>query len=190
MARSARRKLLASGGTAIAASCIVLAMAYVSAAGPPRRTGDAITVDAVFSPGGGCESRIVQEIAAAEKSVLAQVYLFTSKPISDALIKAKKRGVAVTVILDKSQEKMAYGRWPVMRRGGVQVLFDREHDVANSKIILVDERTVITGSYNFTKAAEEKNAENIVIVQNDEGLARQFKENFDSHLAHSHKASE
>ena len=167
---------------------VILLLAWVLAAyveARPPAKGE-VRIDAVFSPGGGCEGRIVKEIESAEKSVCAQVYIFTSKPISDALVQAKKRGVDVKVILDKSQEKAAYGRWPIMQKGGVKVFFDRDHEVANSKIILIDDRTIITGSYNFTKAAEEKNAENIVVIENDTESFAKFKANFESHLSHSH----
>jgi phosphatidylserine/phosphatidylglycerophosphate/cardiolipin synthase-like enzyme len=152
-------------------------------AGPKAKSG---RVDACFSPDGGCEARIVDEIGKAENQVLVQMYLFTSKPISDALIAAKKRGAKVQVILDKSQEKGTYGKWPILRRDGVEILFDRDHETANNKVILIDDHTVITGSYNFTKAAEEKNAENIVII-NDEALFSKYQENFEKHREHAKK---
>ena len=169
---------------AVAALVIACAVGAFVQGRPPVKEG--IHIDAVFSPGGGCEDRIVKEIESATQRVCVQVYIFTSKPICDSLVQAKKRGVDVKVILDKSQEKAAFGRWPVMQKSGVKVLFDRDHEVANSKIILIDDRTIITGSYNFTKAAEEKNAENIVIIENDGDSFTKFKENFDKHLAHSH----
>lgn len=160
-----------------------LAAAWVEARPPTKAE---LKIDAIFSPGGGCEKRIVSEIESAEKSVFVQMYMFTSRPIADALVKAKKHGVDVKVILDASQEKMAYGRWPVMQKGGVKVFFDRDHEIANSKIILIDDRTIITGSYNFTKAAEEKNAENVVVIENDAESFAKFKSNFETHLTHSH----
>ena len=85
---------------------------------------------------------------------------------------------------------MAFGRWPVMKRGGVKVLFDRDHDTANNKIVLIDGKTIITGSYNFTRAAEEKNAENVVIIENSPELCEQFLANFDKHRTHAHPGSE
>jgi phosphatidylserine/phosphatidylglycerophosphate/cardiolipin synthase-like enzyme len=171
-------------GISIVTVLFVCAIGAFVQARPPARAE--LKIDAIFSPGGGCEKRIVSEIESAEKSVLVQMYMFTSKPITDALVKSKKRGVDVKVILDQSQEKMAYGRWPVMQKGGVKVFFDRDHEIANSKIILIDDRTIITGSYNFTKAAEEKNAENIVVIENDAELFTKFKANFEQHLGHSH----
>ncbi len=160
-----------------------------SEANQPRPSKQGVRVDAHFSPGGGCESRIVEEIQGAEKSIQGQIHYFTSKSISDALVAAHKRGVSVQLVLDKSQEKMTYGRWPILRRAGVKVFFDREHEVNNNKVLIIDGRTIITGSYNYTKAAEEKNAENILIIENDEDLASKYVADFDKHLKHSAKAS-
>jgi len=147
-----------------------------------------VLCEAVFSPGGGCESRIVAAISEAKKNIRIQMYIFTSKRIGDAVAKAAKRGVNVELILDKSQEKMTYGPWRVLRRDGVKVYFDADHDTANNKVVILDKHTVITGSYNFTKAAEEKNAENILIIRNDTDLVNAYLENFKEHLKHARRA--
>ena len=151
--------------------------------------GKACTIDVLFSPDGGCEDRIIEEIDGARKTIRVQMYFFTSKPIADALIEAHKRGVKVEVILDKSQEKMTYGRFRVLRRAGISVYFDGEHSTANNKIMLIDRRTVITGSYNFTKAAEEKNAENILIIKGEAEVLDRYLDNFKTHRGHSSKYS-
>lgn len=142
-------------------------------------------IDVLFSPDGGCEDRIVEEIDKAKKTIRVQMYFFTSKAIADALIEARKRGLKVEVILDKSQEKMTYGRFRVLRRAGVSVYFDGEHATANNKIMLIDRRTLITGSYNFTKAAEEKNAENILIIRGEKDVLNRYLDNFEAHRDHS-----
>lgn len=160
---------------------------YCASAMAPKETSRAYRLEAIFSPGGGIESRIVEEIGAARKQIRVQMYIFTSKRIAEALCQAAKRGVSVEVILDKSQEKATYGPWRTMRRDGVNVYFDSDHETANSKIVLIDDRVVITGSYNFTKAAEEKNAENVLIVH-DRSVFQAYRENFENHLAHARKA--
>lgn len=147
------------------------------------------TIDVLFSPDGGCEDRIIEEIDGAKKAIRVQMYFFTSKPIADALIDARKRGVKVEVILDSSQEKMTYGRFRVLRRAGISVYFDGDHATANNKIMLIDRRTVITGSYNFTKAAEEKNAENVLILKGDADVLDHYLDNFRTHRGHSSKYS-
>ena len=147
------------------------------------------TVDVLFSPDGGCEDRIIEEIEGAKKAIRVQMYFFTSKPITEALIEAHKRGIKVEIILDKSQQKMTYGRFRVLRRAGISVYFDSEHAIANNKIMLIDRRTVITGSYNFTKAAEEKNAENVLIIKGEADVLDRYRANFKAHRGHSSKYS-
>ncbi|OWY71847.1 hypothetical protein B7486_09310 [cyanobacterium TDX16] len=177
----------------IAAVGVIVSALLATAMGPgamtKSRKGGSIRAEAVFSPGGGCESRIVEELSSAKKNIRIQMYIFTSKRIAEVLGKAAKRGVKVDVILDKSQEKATYGPWRVLRRDGVRVYFDREHDTANNKIAIVDSRAVITGSYNFTKAAEDKNAENILILKNADDVIDSYIENFERHLEHAKKAS-
>ena len=101
------------------------------------RRSNEVVLDVVFSPGGGCQDRISEEIGNATESVRLQAFYYTSKPITDALIKARKRGVDVTVVLDKSQEKQTYGKWRLLARAGVPVYFDARHATANNKIVLI-----------------------------------------------------
>lgn len=167
----------------------LVAVAALSGAMRSNEKDKPVLCEAVFSPGGGCESRIVAALAEAKKTIRIQMYIFTSKRIGEAVAQAAQRGVAVELILDKSQEKMTYGPWRRLRRDGVKVYFDADHDTANNKVVIIDKHTVITGSYNFTKAAEEKNAENILIIRNDTDLVNAYLDNFNAHLKHARRAS-
>lgn len=137
-----------------------------------------------FSPNGGCTKAIVATVAGAKKTVLVQAYSFTSAPIAAAIVDAKKRGVAVQVILDKSQQTARYTAADDLRRAGVPTFIDAAHAIAHNKIIIIDGQTVITGSFNFSKAAEESNAENLVILQSAD-LAARYTSNWKAHLAHT-----
>lgn len=161
-----------------------------AAPGPKReRRKEERSIEVLFSPDGGCADRIIEEIASARKIIRVQAYFFTSEPIADALVEARERGIRIEVILDKSQEKMTYGRWRVLRREGIRIYFDREHATANNKIILIDDRTVITGSYNYTRAAEEKNAENLLLIQGFDDLFEDYRDNFKKHRSHARRYS-
>ena len=61
-----------------------------------------------FSPNGGCTQAVVSALSTAQKSILVQAYSFTSAPIARALVDAKKRGVDVQVILDKTNRSDRY----------------------------------------------------------------------------------
>ncbi len=138
-----------------------------------------------FSPHGGCTDAIVTELSRAQKTVLVQAYAFTSSPIAEALVKAKRRGVKVEVILDKEQARDQYTEATFLANSGIRTLIDAEHTVAHNKVIVIDDETVITGSFNFTKSAEEHNAENLLVIK-DKSLAEKYTRNWRQHEAHSH----
>ena len=137
-----------------------------------------------FSPSGGCTQTIVDELKKAKSSILMQAYSFTSAPIAKALLEAHKRGVKVEVILDKSQLTEKYSSVTFLYNSGIPTRIDTAHAIAHNKIMIIDGETVITGSFNFTKAAEEKNAENLLVIR-DKVLAVKYVENWKVHEAHS-----
>ena len=142
------------------------------------------TVNVWFSPKGGCTEAIVSVIKGAQESILVQAYSFTSVPIAEALRDAHRRKVDVRVILDKSQMSERYTSATFLHNAGVPVWIDRKHAIAHNKVIIVDGMRVITGSFNFSKAAEESNAENLLVLVNRE-LARRYTENWKHCLGHS-----
>lgn len=137
-----------------------------------------------FSPDGGATDAIVNEIGKAKSEVLVQAYSFTSAPIARALVDAHKRGVHVEIILDKSQRSERYSSSDFTAHAGIPTYIDAKHAIAHNKIMIIDSETVLTGSFNFTKAAEEKNAENLLILKSRE-LARLYIDNWQSHRKHS-----
>lgn len=137
-----------------------------------------------FTPGGNCTGIIVKEINQAQKTILVQVYSFTSAPIAKAILDASKRGVKVQVILDKSQKTQKYSSADFFVHTGVPTYIDSRHAIAHNKIILIDDNTLITGSFNFTKAAQEKNAENLLVLH-DPTLISLYKKNWQAHFQHS-----
>jgi phosphatidylserine/phosphatidylglycerophosphate/cardiolipin synthase-like enzyme len=143
-----------------------------------------VGIQAFFSPHGGATDAVVNALTHATNSVYVQAYSFTSSPIAKALVEAARRGVKVQVILDKSQRTEKYSEADFLKNEGVPTLIDAEHGIAHNKIMIIDGYLVLTGSFNFTRAAEENNAENLLIV-NDPILARRYLENWQTHQAHS-----
>jgi phosphatidylserine/phosphatidylglycerophosphate/cardiolipin synthase-like enzyme len=141
-------------------------------------------IEVFFSPHGGCTEAIVKALDEAKSSVYIQAYSFTSAPIAEAVVEAHKRGVHIEAILDKSQRTEQYSEADFLAHAGVKVLIDTKHQIAHNKIIVVDSGIVITGSFNFTKSAEEHNAENLLIIKNS-GLAAKYIENWEAHAQHS-----
>jgi phosphatidylserine/phosphatidylglycerophosphate/cardiolipin synthase-like enzyme len=108
----------------------------------------------------------------------------TSAPIASALKAARDRGVDVRVILDKSQRTERYSGLTYLQHAGVPVWVDAAHAIAHNKVMVIDGDTVLTGSFNFTKAAESSNAENILRIR-DAGLADAYRANWEDHFRHS-----
>ncbi len=141
-------------------------------------------VQVYFSPKGGATDAVVNALGHATNIVLAQAYSFTSAPIAQALVSAHRRGVKVQVILDHSQRTEKYSEADFLRNNGIPTLIDAQHAIAHNKIIIIDGYLVLTGSFNFTRAAEEHNAENLLLI-NDSVLAQQYISNWRAHEQHS-----
>lgn len=144
-------------------------------------------VQVYFSPNGGATEAVVNELGNAKTEVLLQAYFFTSAPIAEALMDAHKRGVKVTVVLDRSQRSERDIPATFVAKAGIPTYIDAKHPVANNNIMVIDQAVVITGSFNFTKAAEEKNAENLLVIKGNPELVKRYLANFKEHLEHSEK---
>jgi phosphatidylserine/phosphatidylglycerophosphate/cardiolipin synthase-like enzyme len=126
----------------------------------------------------------VENLKNASNTVFVQAYSFTSAPIAQALVDAHKRHVKVTVILDKSQRTEKYSSADFVEHAGIPTLIDSQHSIAHNKIMVIDGQIVLTGSFNFTKAAEEHNAENLLVIH-DPALAAKYLANWYVHERHS-----
>ncbi|MCI0458197.1 MAG: phospholipase D family protein [Gemmataceae bacterium] len=153
-----------------------------------RSLGVLPSVSAHFSPRGGCQEAIARELKKARREILVQAYSFTADPLTYALIEAKKRGVHVDVLLDRSNEQERSSDLRVFLDQGLAPLIDPGHAIAHNKVMIIDQKTVITGSYNFTNQAEEENAENLLILKGNAELVRMYRQNFLAHKAHSKPA--
>src|SRR5712691_7489452 len=115
-----------------------------------------------------------------------QAYSFTSAPIAKALVEAHKRGVKILAVLDKSNETHQYSAATFLNNAGIQALIDDKHAIAHSKVMVIDSATIITGSFNFTQAAEAKNAENLLVITDAPDLVQAYEANIRLHAGHSH----
>ena len=166
---------------------VVLFFVAATAGSEPQRpaiTADNVQAQVFFSPRGGCTEAVVSTLSQAKTEILVQAYSFTSAPIAKALVDAHKRGVHVQIILDRSQRKERYSSADFTAHAGIPTYIDAAHAIAHNKVMIIDKSTVISGSFNFTKAAEEKNAENLLVLRSKE-LARGYIENWERHKEHS-----
>jgi phosphatidylserine/phosphatidylglycerophosphate/cardiolipin synthase-like enzyme len=149
------------------------------------------TIELAFTPGQDAAGLIIETIARARRQVLVQAFSFTHDGIADALIAAHWRGVDVRLIADGEQtRKMRREQISAIAAAGVPVWLDNEHLSAHDKVMVVDAddakaAAVITGSYNFTKAAQYRNGENVLVLRGNPALAQAYRNNWQRHLAHA-----
>ena len=141
------------------------------------------TVELAFTPGDAIDDRLVALVDTAQREVLVQAFSFTQRRLARALIVAHRRGVAVAVLADRMQAletpQSAVGE---LAAAGVPVWLDGRHAAAHNKVLIVDaalpRATTVTGSYNFTVAAQKRNAENVAIFRDNPGVAQAYRDNF------------
>ena len=143
------------------------------------------SLEVAFSPRGGATELVVKLIDSARQSIRLAAYSFTSKPIARALVDAHKRGVDVEVVVDKSQRSARYTSATFLANMGIPVRVDSMHAIMHNKFIVVDGQDVENGSFNYTSAAENRNAENALVNWNNPKLAAIYTANWQVHWDHS-----
>lgn len=157
---------------------------------PVRSDVGTAAVRVLFAPEQDVAGEIVRAVRGAHRQVLVQAFSFTHDRIAAALLDARRRGVEVKLIADREQtERMERGQVPALARAGLPVWLDGDHQSAHNKVMIIDAGTpaalVVTGSFNFTRAAQHKNAENTVFISGNDALVQAYVENWQRHLGHS-----
>ena len=154
---------------------------------------DATVESIAFAPNGSsklgygdcdCTATVVDVLDHAKKTVLVQAYNFTSEPIAKALCAAKKRGVDVRIIGDRSVPTERSSKAQDCADAAIPVLIDKKHHIAHNKVIIVDGETTITGSFNWTDSAEDNNAENLLVIKSA-AIAAIYTANWKKHAEHA-----
>jgi phosphatidylserine/phosphatidylglycerophosphate/cardiolipin synthase-like enzyme len=135
-------------------------------------------VEVYFSPQDGVAQHLLQRLAAAKKSIHFMTFSYTEDKISDAMIAKAKASLVVRGVFESQNAGGTGAAFNRLKQGGVDVLEDGNCYILHHKVIVIDERTVITGSYNFTGSAERDNDENLVIVD-DPNLAHAYLDEFE-----------
>ena len=163
---------------------ILLIIILASVAHAQHPSASTATWQVCFAPSPDCSRLVVAQIAKATKTVRVQAYGFTDVAIAKALLDVKHRGVDVQVILDRSNRlKKKYTEATFLVNAEIATSIDERHPIAHNKVIVIDDDVVITGSYNFTKHAQQ-NAENLIVLRSAE-LAARYIANWRNHRDHS-----
>ena len=135
------------------------------------------SMNVCFTPPSGCGSLIAREIVTAQKSIYVQAYSLTSYAIINQLIAASERGVKVRAILDNTNFSESKSVVAELQNAGVEITRDKASGIAHNKVMIIDSKKVITGSFNFTEAADKRNAENVLLIQ-DKRIALEYLSNW------------
>ena len=130
-----------------------------------------------FSPRGGCEAQIIRWINRANISIHVLIYSFTLDSISNALINAYNRGVDVKIVFERDQVTK-YSEYQKLKAAGVPVRNDTNPGLMHNKVMIIDGKIVLTGSFNWSVSAEKKNNENLIVIRSLY-VARVYEEEFD-----------
>jgi len=114
------------------------------------------------------EAVIIKSIDAAEEFIIIAMYTFTGVEIAQAILKARDRGIDIKIYLDRSQVKAKYNRSRYFVQNGIEVRISSNNYIMHNKFAVIDNEIVITGSYNWTASAGERNDENLMVIDDPE----------------------
>ncbi|WP_235375466.1 phospholipase D family nuclease [Candidatus Pantoea carbekii] len=132
-----------------------------------------------FSPYGNAQKVVLMAIHDAHEHIDIAAYGFTSKLISFALLEAHQKGIKIRVIGDKKANHGKYTAITFLRNKGISVRLNGQYAIHHNKFIIVDNKSVQTGSFNYSQNAAYKNAENVVYIKNEPEIARLYIEEFE-----------
>lgn len=174
------------------ALCLGLMVYSTAQASEPLTLTAQGDIQVAFSPGDDAGALVKAAIRKARRQILVQAYSFTHRAIATALVEARGRGVEVAVLADQHQAAsqknsvLAY-----LVQNGIAVWLDGEHAAAHDKVMVIDADTpqavVITGSFNFSHAAQFRNSENLLVLRGNPLLARAYAANWRRHRTHGIK---
>lgn len=131
-------------------------------------------LESAFSPKQGATELVIKTIQAAKKSIHVAAYSFTSKPIAEALVSAYEQGIDVKLVLDKSQRKGRSSLYKFMQENNVPTRINSKYAIMHNKFMIIDGKILEIGSFNYTKAAEEKNAENVLVIHRNPKIIKSY----------------
>ena len=137
-----------------------------------------ITSHAFFSPGDECLNAIVESIDEAEQSIKVCVFTISDNRITEAIIRAYKRGISIKIITDNDKLHDTGSDIREMAARGLEVRIDKTRSHMHHKFAIFDEARVLTGSYNWTRSAAMYNHENILVTDNH-SIVQDYNREFD-----------
>ena len=136
------------------------------------------TVTAGFSPDGTAQALVLTTVGQSTRQLDVAAYSFTSKPVAEAILAAKQRGVRIRVMVDDKANREKYSAATYLANKGVEVRTNGNYAIQHNKFIVADRDTVETGSFNYTASADSRNAENVVVLEGIPAISSQYEIEF------------
>jgi phosphatidylserine/phosphatidylglycerophosphate/cardiolipin synthase-like enzyme len=127
-----------------------------------------VEVETLFAPEGAVAKEVIAEIEAAQDRIRFMSFVFTSEEIAQAMVARAEAGVVVQGVMESRSAGSPYSQYDRLRRAVHDVLLDGNPYIMHHKVIIIDDETVILGSYNFSRSAETDNDENVLIIHDRE----------------------
>lgn len=128
------------------------------------RIVDSVVFGAYFSPNHGCTEQVVSWVDNANSSIHILIYSFTSDRIADALVRAHNRNTQISIVFELDNIAQAGSEYQRLIDAGINVRDDANSGLMHDKVMIVDGKVVLTGSFNWTSSAENTNNENLIII--------------------------
>jgi phosphatidylserine/phosphatidylglycerophosphate/cardiolipin synthase-like enzyme len=149
-----------------------------SPANTPYPIVNAEGIACYFAPEDDVEEEIIAEVLGALRRIEFMAFSFTSEPIAEAMAARIGEGVQVRGLFEGRNAGSRYSRDDYLRERGATIYLDSNPYSMHHKVIVIDGEVVVTGSYNFSKNADTKNDENVLVIRDAE-IAGKYLEEFE-----------
>ena len=132
-------------------------------------------IENYFCPEDSCSEHLINVLNSAKKSIYFMTFTFTHPEIAETLI--SKKGIDAKGVIERSMNNK-WSQYNMLKQNGINVKLDNNKYFMHEKVFIVDNETVITGSFNPTRSADSRNDENLLIIH-DEAIAKQYLKQFE-----------
>ncbi|HFZ0986047.1 phospholipase D family nuclease [Klebsiella pneumoniae] len=142
----------------------------------------AASIETGYSPEGTALQLVLKTINSAQQEIRLMGYSFTSPEVVSALVRAKHRGVDVKIVLDEkgNRSKASQAAMNVVVNAGIPLRTNGHYAIMHDKVIIVDNHTVESGSFNMTRSASSRNSENVLVINDVPEVAQTYLQHWQS----------
>jgi phosphatidylserine/phosphatidylglycerophosphate/cardiolipin synthase-like enzyme len=134
-------------------------------------------IENYFCPEDNCKEHVIENLNSAEKSIYFMTFSFTDEEVADAIL-FKDNNIEIKGVFEKMQAGSKYSQYKRLKEFGLDVKLDKNKYNMHHKVFIIDNETVITGSYNPSGSGNYRNDENIIIIH-DKDIAKKYLEEFE-----------